>query len=109
MASHALCPAGTWGGCAGGICVPPKLAEEWYARLGGDRDAAEAHIRAMVDAAMAEVQRTGAVPGDKPYDFWRAVWAATHAAQAPTAPSRDSKGHATMSALSEALAARRQS
>jgi len=106
MGNHTLCPQGTWAACERGICVPPKLAEEWYLRLGGDRTEAEAHVSRLVDATISTLGDR--VPGDKPYDFWRAVWAAAHPAVAPAAPSPHTKGHSTMAALSAAFAARRQ-
>lgn len=109
-ARHLRCPAFTWDACARGICVPRALHAEWIRQLGADSqdfDASERAIGALVEKAISRL-RPGPI-GDTPYAFWRAVWAAEHAPQAPAAqPSATTKGNQSVAAMSRVLAARRE-
>jgi hypothetical protein len=90
------CPPMTWGACARGLCVPTTLHADWMRQLcldGTLPSAAEQVIGSMVDRA---VERLAPGPvGDRPYDFWRAVWSDEHPSQAPVKPAASTRREST--------------
>lgn len=76
----------------GVICYPGKLAEEHARALNmPDEEAAIAYVCAFRDRVLAAIP-PGQVIGDRPYDFWRAHWAAAHPRAAPAIASGGSNG-----------------
>lgn len=67
----------------GAVCYPHALAEEHARALQmPDKEAAIDRVRAFRDQVLGGLAH-GQVIGDRPYDFWRAHWAAAHPSAAP--------------------------
>jgi hypothetical protein len=74
----------------GRVCFPLALAEQLARQLGGDPDQAIAMIRTFRDDVLKAIPENQPI-GDRPFDFWRAHFAARFASAAPAVKSATSR------------------